>query len=76
MSIASKTAGVVLTATALCGFASLASATHADTPTHPAHRHRPRRRVSGGGDGGAVLPRVPRHQPVRQPDQADLGHRG
>ena len=36
MSIATKTAGVVLAATALCGFASLASAAHADTPTHPA----------------------------------------
>ena len=36
MSIATKTAGVVLAATALCGFASLASAATAATPTQSA----------------------------------------
>ena len=35
MSIATKTAGVVLAATALCGFASLASVANAATPTQP-----------------------------------------
>ena len=38
MSIATKAAGVLLAATALCGFASLASVANADTPSPPPKR--------------------------------------
>ena len=78
MSIATKTAGVVLAATALCGFASLASAANAATPTQPATTAHtaPDAGGSGGSRGcctpaGSTSPTCPATR-----SQLDLGRRG